>query len=238
MNIQNNVIWNAHKSGTRRLIFLGSSCIYPRDTAQPIHERQLLSGPLEYTNRPYAIAKIAGLELVNCLRRQYGRDYFSVMPTNLYGERDNFDPVTSHVVPALIRKFCAAKRHGHSSVTLWGSGRPLREIMHVDDCASAIIFLAEKSDVGMSAEANSQPESWCHVNIGSGHEVTIADLASVIREIVGFTGDIIYDREKPDGTYRKRLDISLLEGLGWRGEVGLRSGLERTIKYFQENFDF
>lgn len=218
--IQNNLIWGAHRSGVRRLVFLGSSCIYPRDAAQPIQESALLTGPLESTNRPYAIAKIAGMELVAALRRQYGRDYFSVMPTNLYGPNDKYDEQAAHVIPAMIAKMLRAKREGAPFVTLWGTGKPLREFMHSHDCADAIITIAERVE---------QP-SPNHVNIGTGDEISIADLARLVATEVAYGGELRFDASMPDGTPRKLLDCSVLDGLVWQPMYTLREGLRAVIE--------
>lgn len=236
MEIQNNVIWNAHVHGSRRLIFLGSSCIYPRETVQPMKEIHLLTSPLEHTNRPYAIAKIAGMELVDSLRRQFARDYFSVMPTNLYGPGDRYHPDHSHVVPALILRFVEAKARNDDRIEIWGTGTPLREFLHVDDCADAIVFLAEilapehldNSEIGRA--------HWSHINIGSGEEISIEALARMIRSIVGYRGKLVFDTTKPDGTPRKLLDSEFLRSLGWKPKVSLRQGLQNTIDSFRDDF--
>jgi GDP-L-fucose synthase len=215
--IQTNVIENAHRIGVRKLLFLGSSCIYPREAPQPIREEALLSGPLETTNRAYAVAKIAGVAMCQAYARQYGCRFISVMPTNLYGPGDNYDPESSHVVPALIRKFVEAERNQSTRVVVWGSGTPRREFLYIDDLADACLFLMDRYD---------SPEI---INIGTGTDVTIAELASLIRRIVEFQGDIVFDRSKPDGTPRKLLDVSRLTTLGWRASVTLEEGLQRTI---------
>jgi nucleoside-diphosphate-sugar epimerase len=233
LQMQNSVIWGAHQAGVRRLIFLGSSCIYPREAAQPLHESALLSGPLEVTNRPYAIAKIAGLELVSTLRTQYGRDYLSVMPTNLYGPGDNFHPRDSHVLPALIRRIVLAEQQGLPEVVVWGSGTPRREFMHVADCAAAIVWIAEHLDSARLAASSIGRAGFSHVNVGSGHEVSIRDAAELIVELVGYRGRLRFDPDKPDGTPRKRLDCSLLNELGFRPRIDLRPGLAETIAWFR-----
>lgn len=233
LQMQNSVIWGAHRAGVRRLIFLGSSCIYPRDATQPLVEAALLSGPLEGTNRPYAIAKIAGLELAAALRRQHGRDYFSVMPTNLYGPGDSFHPRDSHVLPALIRRFVHAEQHREPEVVVWGSGAPLREFMHVADCAAAIVCLAERLDSKTLAESTIGRAGLAHVNIGSGHEVSIRHAAELIAELCGYRGTLRFDPSKPDGTPRKRLDCSLLDQLGFQPRIPLRQGLAETIAWFR-----
>jgi GDP-L-fucose synthase len=218
--IQTNVIDAAWRHGARKLLFLGSSCIYPKFAVQPMTEDALLTGQLEPTNEPYAIAKIAGLKMAEAYRSQYGFDAISVMPTNLYGPGDNFDLQSSHVLPALIRKFHEAKLAGASTVTLWGSGSPLREFLHVDDLASAAVFLMRNYSSGEI------------INIGSGAEVSIRDLARLIGEVTGFTGTIVYDSSKPDGTPRKLLDTSRLLALGWKPGITLRDGIARTYAWF------
>jgi GDP-L-fucose synthase len=218
--IQTNVIDAAWRNGTKKLLFLGSSCIYPKLAPQPMKEDALLTGPLEPTNEPYAIAKIAGLKMVEAYRRQYAFDGISLMPTNLYGPGDNFDLESSHVLPALIRKFHEAKTTGASTVTLWGTGSALREFLHVDDLASAALFLMRNYS---AAEI---------VNVGSGEEISIADLARLIAQTVGFNGEIRYDRSKPDGTPRKLLDTSHLLSLGWKPGISLREGTSATYAAF------
>jgi GDP-L-fucose synthase len=232
LQIQNNIIWTAHELGVKNLIFLGSSCIYPRQAPQPMQEGCLLTGPLEYTNRPYAIAKIAGMELVNCIRQQYGRNYFSVMPTNLYGPGDNFHPENSHVLPALIRRFVEAKNQNAPEVVIWGSGTPLREFLHVDDCADAIVHLMETVQKGTLEALPPARDGWYHVNVGSGSEVSIADLAQVIANAVGFKGKLQFDRTKPDGTMRKLMDNSVLKSLGWTPKISLSEGVADTVKWY------
>ena len=208
-----NVLHAAVETDVQKLLWLGSSCIYPRDAEQPLVEDSLLTGPLEATNEAYAIAKIAGLKLAEAYARQAGRQFFSAMPTNLYGPNDNFDPEKSHVLPAMIRRLDEARRTGQASVTIWGSGRPLREFLHVDDMADACIFLLKHHDAATP------------VNIGSGEEISIHDLAVLVADIVGFRGDILTDPSKPDGTPRKRLDTSRLDRLGWKARIGLRQGI-------------
>lgn len=223
IQIQNNVIWNSYKHGVHRLVFLGSSCIYPKHCVQPMKESDLLSGPLEPTNRPYAVAKIAGLELVESLRRQYGCDYFSVMPTNLYGLHDNFDLETSHVLPALIRKFIVGKELEYPAIELWGSGRPLREFLHASDCADAIVHLA-------STWEPPRDKTYCsHVNVGSGEEVSIEQLAFMVAETVGYQGKIRWNISVADGTPRKLLDSSILRSTGWSPRLNLKNGIEQLI---------
>ncbi len=218
--IQNNVVHAAYQSGVQRLVFLGSSCIYPRDCAQPMREDYLLTGPLEATNEPYAIAKIAGVKLCESYNRQYGTNYVSLMPTNLYGPCDNFDLETSHVIPAVMRKIHEAKVARATSVTLWGSGTPRREFLHVDDLADACVYFAERN-VGDVL-----------LNVGSGQEVTIRELAELIAEIVGFDGEIRFDTSMPDGTPRKLLDTSRMRELGWCPTISLSDGLAQTYRWF------
>jgi GDP-L-fucose synthase len=221
--IQTHVIDAAYKSGVKKLLFLGSSCVYPKRASQPISENELLAGPLESTNRAYAIAKIAGLEMVRAYRVQYGFSVISLMPSNLYGPEDNFDLQGSHVLPALIRKFHEAKRNGHAQVTVWGSGTPRREFLHVDDLADASVFMMKRYD----AEEI--------LNIGCGNDLTIADLARLVQQVVGHEGQIVYDRSKPDGTPRKLLDVSKSTALGWRPRIDLRAGIRETYNWFLEN---
>lgn len=213
----------AHKHEVRKLLYLGSSCIYPRECPQPIQEEYLLSGPLEPTNEAYAVAKIAGVKLCGAYRRQYGRNFIAAMPTNLYGPGDNFDLKGGHVLPALIRRFHEAKLAGESEVVVWGSGRPRREFLHVDDLAEACLFLMDRYD-GASP-----------VNVGSGEETTIAQLAELVRETVHPEGRIVFDRSKPDGTPRKRLDSGCLRALGWRPRRILRDGVRETYRWFLEH---
>ena len=222
IKIQTNLMQAAHEASVERFIFLGSSCIYPRDCLQPIKEEYLLSGPLESTNSAYAIAKIAGIELINSYRREYGRRWVSVMPTNLYGPKDNFSQDTSHVLPALVRRFADAVECGDSEVSVWGSGNSLREFLHVDDMARAVLTVAEKYD------------STLHLNIGSGREISIKELASKVAQYSGFKGDIIWDRTKPDGTPRKILDSHRINSLGWKPIVSLEEGIRDTISWYRE----
>jgi len=221
LQIQNNVIHGAWKAGVRRLVFLGSSCIYPRDCPQPMREAYLLTGPLEPTNAPYAIAKIAGIAMCEAYNRQYGTDFFGVMPTNLYGPGDNYDLKGSHVLPAMIRKFSEAKDRGAPSVTLWGTGSPMREFLHVDDLADACLFLLGQ----VHAEKGQMPL----INVGWGKDITIRELADLVREEVGYTGEIAWDATKPDGTPRKLLDTSRITALGWTPRIGLKEGIRRTV---------
>lgn len=223
IRIQTNVIDAAHAFGVERLIFLGSSCIYPKFAAQPIREDSLLTGLLEPTNDAYAIAKIAGVLHVQAMRREYGHHYISAMPTNLYGPGDNFDLQSSHVLPAMIRKFHDAKESGASRVTLWGTGSPRREFLHVDDLAKAVVALLERYD-------DAPP-----INVGIGDDVTIKELAETIREIVGYQGDIEWDTTKPDGTPRKLLDVSRIHDLGWQAQISLREGIASTYQWYLEH---
>ncbi|MGF6227723.1 GDP-L-fucose synthase [Inquilinus ginsengisoli] len=215
-----NVIHGAYRTGVEKLLYLGSSCIYPRDAVQPIRENQLLNGPLEKTNEAYAIAKIAGVKLVETYARQYGCRFVSVMPTNLYGPNDNFDLETSHVLPALIRRIHEAKLQGQPVVTLWGSGRPRREFLHVDDLAGACVTVMEGYD---------QPTP---INIGAGSDLTIVELAALIAEIVGYEGVFSFDSSRPDGTPRKLLDVSEITSLGWSPTIGLAEGIRTTFEYW------
>jgi GDP-L-fucose synthase len=218
--IQNNVIHQAYLSKVKKLLFLGSSCIYPKNAQQPIREEYLLTGPLEYTNEPYAIAKIAGLKLCENYNLQYGTNYIAVMPTNLYGPNDNYDLQNSHVLPALIRKFHEAKMKGSPAVEIWGTGNPRREFMHVDDLAAAVVFL-------MQTYIGNQ-----FVNIGWGKDISIQELAVMIQNVVGFKGNLVFDTTKPDGTPRKLLDVSLLHSLGFTPSIPLLDGIERTYQDF------
>lgn len=230
--IETNVINSAHQHDVQHLLFLGSSCIYPKHAEQPMRENALLTGVLEATNEPYALAKIAGVKLCESYNRQHGRDYRSVMPTNLYGINDNFHPQNSHVIPALIRRFHEAKREKARSVTVWGTGRPMREFLHVDDLADACVFV-----MNLSAEAHQheiQP-MLSHINVGTGQECSINELAQVIARIVRYQGEIEWDASMPDGTPRKLLDVSRLEKLGWRSKICLREGLESTYAWFLQN---
>lgn len=223
--IQNNVIHQAYLSKVKKLLFLGSSCIYPKNAPQPIKEEYLLTGPLEYTNEPYAIAKIAGLKMVENYNIQYGTNFISVMPTNLYGPNDNYDLQNSHVLPALIRKFHEARKSGTPSVTIWGTGSPMREFMHVDDLAAAVVFLMQ------TYTGNN------FINIGWGKDISIRDLAMLIREVVGFEGELVFDHSKPDGTPRKLLDVSLLTSLGFVPSIPLREGITQTYADFVKKYD-
>ncbi len=231
MAIQTAVIHEAWRNEAARLLFLGSSCIYPRECPQPMREEHLMSGPLEPTNRPYALAKIAGIEMCWAYNRQYGTRYLAVMPTNLYGEGDNYDLQTSHVLPALIRRFHEAKQRGDSSVRLWGTGRPYREFLYSDDLADACVFLMNL-DEERYGQVLGRDGAAPLINIGCGQDQTIAELARMVKETVGYEGDILWDSSKPDGTPKKLLDTSRLSALGWRPSVSLREGLRRAYRQF------
>lgn len=230
--IEANVIHQAHEAGVEKLLFLGSSCIYPRAVAQPMAEDALLTGVLEPTNEPYAIAKIAGIKLCESYNRQYGRDYRSVMPTNLYGPGDNFHPENSHVLPALMRRFHEAVETGQDEVVIWGSGTPMREFLHVDDMAAASLFVLDLDPD--TYRANTEP-MLSHINVGTGEDVTIAELAGLLAKVTGFQGKISFDRSKPDGTPRKLMDVSRLAKMGWRAKTSLRVGIAETYRWFLEN---
>jgi GDP-L-fucose synthase len=223
MMIHATVVHSAHLFGARKLLYLGSSCIYPRDCRQPMQEESLLSGPLEPTNEAYAIAKIAGIKLCQSYRQQYGCDFVSAMPTNLYGPNDNFDLSSSHVLPAMIRKFHDAREEGRNEVTIWGTGSPRREFLHVDDLADACVFLMDRYSDTM------------HINVGVGEDLSIADLASMVKRIVHPAATIVYDHSKPDGAPRKLLDVSRLHALGWRHRMSLGEGIEHTYNWFLAN---
>lgn len=223
LQIQTNVIDAAHRFGTRKFIFLGSSCIYPRLAPQPMKEEYLLTGELESTNQWYAVAKIAGLKLCQALRRQHGFDAISVLPTNLYGPGDNFSETDSHVLPAMLRKFHDAKQSRRAEVVLWGTGKPRREFLHADDFAAAVCFL-------MQSYSDDAP-----INIGWGEDVSIAELADTVRQVVGYEGRVVYDSSMPDGTPRKLLDVSRLKALGWSPKIALREGIASTYAWFKEN---
>jgi len=227
--IEANVIHAAHENNVQKFLFLGSSCIYPKLVAQPMQENALLTGVLEATNEPYAIAKIAGIKLCESYNRQYGRDYRSVMPTNLYGENDNFHPENSHVIPALLRRFHEAKINNAPIVTAWGSGKPMREFLHVEDMAEASIFVMNLEDAIYQQET--QP-MLSHINVGSGVDCTIRELVETVAKVVGFTGEIEFDANKPDGTARKLMDTSRLSRLGWKAKTNLEDGLKMTYEWF------
>lgn len=230
--IQANIIQAAHKNNVQKLLFLGSSCIYPKLAAQPMMETSLLTGTLEATNEPYAIAKIAGIKLCESYNRQYGRDYRSVMPTNLYGENDNFHPENSHVIPALMRRFHEAKLNNEQKVTVWGSGKPMREFLHVDDMAQACIHIMNLES--KTYQSHTEP-MLSHINVGTGKDCTIKEMAETMSEVVGFKGGIEFDTTKPDGTPRKLLDVTRLEKLGWKARIKLKDGLTKIYKWFLEN---
>ena len=223
LQIQSNLMDAAHEAKVSKFVFLGSSCIYPRDCAQPIKEEYLLTGELEQTNSAYAVAKIAGIELIKSYRKEYGYKWISVMPTNMYGPNDNFDLENGHVLPVLIRKFIEAKQSGSGEVILWGSGSPLREFLHVDDLAKAVVLCMDKYDDSKQ------------INIGSGQEVSIKDLADKISKAVGFSGEIIWDSSKPDGTMRKVLDSSKIAKLGWKPLISLDQGIASTVEWYLQN---
>jgi GDP-L-fucose synthase len=223
LQMQNNVIRAAHQTGVRKLLFLASSCTYPKHAPQPIPEAALLTGPLEPTNEPYAIAKIAGIKLCQAYARQHGANFISAMPTNVYGPNDNFDLFSSHALAALLRKAHEAREKGAREMVVWGSGKPRREFLHADDAAAACVFLLEKYD---SAEI---------INVGCGEDISIRELAELICDVVGFQGDLVWDAGQPDGTPRKLLDVSKLHELGWRHSIGLREGIAQTYQWFLQN---
>ncbi|MCX6170084.1 MAG: GDP-L-fucose synthase [Ignavibacteriales bacterium] len=228
--IEANIINEAYKNGTEKLIFLGSSCIYPKLAPQPLKEEYLLSDYLEYTNEPYAIAKIAGIKLCESYYKQYGCNYYSIMPTNLYGYYDNFDLESSHVLPALMRKFHEAKINNNDKVQIWGTGKPCREFLFVDDLADAIYFLFDKINA-----RDLYDNSLTHLNIGTGQDISIEELSKMIKRIIGFNGEINYDSSKPDGTPKKLLDVSRLHQLGWEHKTSLEDGIELTYKWYLNN---
>ncbi|QDZ27488.1 GDP-L-fucose synthase [Noviherbaspirillum sp. UKPF54] len=230
--IQANIIHEAWRAGVRKLLFLGSSCIYPRMAQQPIREEYLMTGPLEATNEPYAIAKIAGIKMCESYRRQYGADFRSVMPTNLYGPGDNYHPENSHVIPALIRRFHEAKLNGADKVIIWGTGTPRREFLYVDDMANACLHVMELERTLYEANTTA---TLSHINVGTGEDVTIREIAELIGKVVGYRGKIEFDASKPDGTPRKLMDSAKLARLGWRPEISLHAGLGETYRQFQEN---
>ncbi|MGU3662751.1 GDP-L-fucose synthase family protein [Methylobacterium sp. A49B] len=230
--IQSNLIHAAHATDVDRLLFLGSSCIYPKHAAQPMREDALLTGVLEPTNEPYAIAKIAGIKMCESYNRQYGRRYRSVMPTNLYGPNDNFHPENAHVLPALMRRLHEAKEDGRPTVTVWGTGRAMREFLHVDDMARASVFVMEMDDATYAE--NTRPDL-SHINVGTGEDCTIRELAEALARVIGYEGTLAFDASKPDGTPRKLMDVSRLKAMGWQPEIGLESGLRQTYRWFLEN---
>lgn len=230
--IEANIIHAAHKAGVQKLLFLGSSCIYPKMAEQPMTEAALLTGTLEPTNEPYAIAKIAGIKLCESYNRQYGRDYRSVMPTNLYGENDNFHPQNSHVIPAMMRRFHEAKQAGDKQVVVWGSGKPMREFLHVNDMAAASVHVMNLDDA--IYQANTQP-MLSHINVGTGVDCTIRELAETMQRVVGFNGELVFDTSKPDGAPRKLMDVSRLKALGWQASISLEQGLQQTYHWFLQH---
>ncbi|HAU5636836.1 GDP-L-fucose synthase family protein [Citrobacter amalonaticus] len=232
--IESNIIHSAHLAGVQKLLFLGSSCIYPKFAKQPMQESELLTGILEATNEPYAVAKIAGIKLCESYNRQYGRDYRSVMPTNLYGMNDNFHPQNSHVIPALMRRFHEAKEQKAPEVVVWGTGTPMREFLYVDDMAAASIHVMELDESVYQEHTNPMLS---HINVGTGVDCTIREMAETIATVVGYKGNIVFDASKPDGTPRKLMDVSRLEKLGWKFHYNLKDGLELTYKWYLENLD-
>ncbi len=232
--IEANIIQAAHLSGVQKLLFLGSSCIYPKHAEQPMREDALLTGILEPTNEPYAIAKIAGIKLCESYNRQYGRDYRSVMPTNLYGPHDNYHPENSHVIPALLRRFHEATQRGDEEVVIWGSGKPMREFLHVDDMAAASVHVMELDNA--TYQANTQP-MLSHINVGTGEDCTIRELAETIAKVTGFAGRLTFDASKPDGTPRKLMDVSRLKALGWQASISLEDGLRDAFGWYVENME-
>jgi len=234
LTIQNNVIHQAYVHGVRRLLFLGSSCIYPKQSPQPMQEDHLLTGLLEPTNEPYAIAKIAGIKMCESYNRQYGTSFVAVMPTNLYGPGDNFHPENSHVLPALIRRFHEAREMGLQEVVVWGSGTPMREFLFIDDMADGSVYVMNLDRETLETHLLNYPEP-CFVNLGTGIDVTIRELAETIKEVVGYQGQLSFDPSKPDGTMRKLQDVSRMKALGWEAKVTLREGIETTYRWFLEN---
>jgi GDP-L-fucose synthase len=230
--IEANVVHAAHTSGVQHLLFLGSSCIYPRQAEQPMREDALLTGVLESTNEPYAIAKIAGIKLCESYNRQYGRDYRSVMPTNLYGPHDNYHPENSHVIPALLRRFHEAAKSGAEEVVIWGSGTPMREFLHVDDMADASVHVMELPL--QTYQAHTLP-MLSHINVGTGVDCTIRELAETVAKVTGYRGRLVFDATKPDGTPRKLMDVSRLKSLGWQASIGLEEGLRDAYRWFVEH---
>ena len=230
--IEANVIHAAHANGVQKLLFLGSSCIYPKHAEQPMKEEALLTGVLEATNEPYAVAKIAGIKLCESYNRQYGRDYRSVMPTNLYGPNDNFHPENSHVIPALLRRFHEAAQRGDEEVVIWGSGTPMREFLHVDDMAAASVHVMELDDA--TYQAHTQP-MLSHINVGTGVDCSIRELAETVARVTEFQGRLVFDSSKPDGTPRKLMDVTRLKSLGWQAGIGLEEGLHDAYRWFVEH---
>lgn len=234
--IQNNVIHQAYRHGVKRLLFLGSSCIYPKLAPQPMREEHLLTGLLEPTNEPYAIAKISGIKMCESYNRQYGTKFIAVMPTNLYGPGDNFHPENSHVIPALLRRFHEAKEADAAEAVVWGSGNAMREFLFVDDMADGCVSVLNLNEKRLSENLLSYPKP-CFVNLGTGIDVTIRELAETVKEVVGFTGELIFDTTKPDGTPRKLLDVSRIHSLGWKAKTSLKEGLTKTYAWFLEHQD-
>ncbi|WP_289284007.1 MULTISPECIES: GDP-L-fucose synthase [unclassified Methylophaga] len=234
MMIEANIIHAAHQNDIQKLLFLGSSCIYPKNAEQPMKEEALLTGILESTNESYAIAKIAGIKLCESYNRQYGRDYRSVMPTNLYGENDNFHPDNSHVIPGLIRRIHEAKVNGDKQVIAWGSGKPMREFLHVDDMAEASVFVM---NLDISKYQRHTHPMLSHINVGTGVDCTIRELVETVAEVIGYQGEIVFDVTKPDGTMRKLMDVTTINSLGWKAGISLVDGLVRTYSWFTENLN-
>ena len=237
LKIQNNIIENAWRYGVKKLLFLGSSCIYPKFAKQPISEEELLTSSLETSNQWYAIAKISGIKLCEAFKKQYNFNAISLMPTNLYGPGDNYHPENSHVLASLIRRFCEAKFRNQKEVICWGTGSPLREFLHVDDLASACIFAIEKWDQDSSdapKDINNKPLRF--LNVGTGLDISIKELANLIAKIVGFQGEILWDKSKPDGTPKKQLNVNRINEMGWKSQIPLKQGLKETIKIYQEEF--
>lgn len=232
--IEANVIHAAHVSGTQKLLFLGSSCIYPKMAEQPMREDALLTGVLEETNEPYAIAKIAGIKLCESYNRQYGRDYRSVMPTNLYGSHDNYHPENSHVIPALLRRFHEAVKNADEQVTIWGSGKPMREFLHVDDMAAASVHVMELDD---QTYLDNTKAMLSHINVGTGVDCTIRELAQTIAKVTGYSGHLVFDASKPDGTPRKLMDVSRLNALGWQASIDLETGLRDAYAWYVQHVE-
>ena len=234
LQMQNNIIHGSHLADVQSLLFLGSSCIYPKIVEQPMAEEALLSGKLEPTNEPYAIAKIAGIKMCESYNRQYGRDYRSIMPTNLYGPGDNFHPENSHVLPALMLRFHEAKINGDKNLVVWGSGTPNREFLHVDDMAAASIFVMGLSNEEYRSQTSPMQS---HINVGSGDDVSISELAATIAQVVGYEGQIVFDASKPDGSPRKLMNVDLLRSLGWKHQIDLTDGIQQTYLWFVDNQD-
>ncbi|MGI9277769.1 MAG: GDP-L-fucose synthase family protein, partial [Endozoicomonas sp.] len=230
--IECNIIHQAYAAGVKRLLFLGSSCIYPKLAQQPMVESELLNGHLEPTNEPYAIAKIAGIKLCESYNRQYEVDYRSVMPTNLYGENDNFHPENSHVIPAMMRRFHQAKMNGDKEVVVWGTGKPMREFLHVDDMAAACVHVMNLNRAIYDSHTDPMMS---HINVGTGVDCTIRELAETMKQVVGFEGELVFDTSKPDGTPRKLMDVSRLERMDWKASISLRDGLADTYRWFLQN---